>query len=436
MTNSSLRKSLVLMMLFSALLLLWHSIGMNRVYHIDRANILQSTTLSDSNQGGNSRATFRWTPKGGELNCEIKEGNQWPYCEISFQIGTEKTAVDLSKFDSAKIHIESTGEGPQNIKIYLRQYNPAYSSADKNNSLKVNQIQYDANTEQQPLNIPLNTFMVPTWWLNEMKLSPLQSAHEIDHVTAVEVATGDFRNIGHHSLIIKGIEFHGKWLPYSQLASGILTAWLMYALALVASSTVNIRSKVISERRTKEALLDINKALSLEKLELQEQAQRDHLTQVYNRFGLRQHLLSAVEMLGPDTTPFSLILIDIDYFKAINDQHGHDIGDEVLIQFSQVLSRSTRQSDTFGRWGGEEFILLCPESRLKPSCTLAENIRTLLCKTQWPLGIELTCSFGVAEVQSNESISSVIKRADNALYQAKEKGRNRVEYDSSTPRLY
>ena len=132
-------------------------------------------------------------------------------------------------------------------------------------------------------------------------------------------------------------------------------------------SSYKSRETITSERRTKEALQEINLALSLEKIELEEQAKRDHLTGAFNRFGLRQHLLEAVKAINDCGAELSLILMDIDHFKKINDRYGHDVGDKTLQQFSKLMNSSIRESDTFGRWGGEEFILLCPNSRLEQS---------------------------------------------------------------------
>lgn len=429
MSAITLRYSLLAMIISSVVMMSWHTTGMNRIYVIDQSTVLEHLVLSDGDHGGNSSASFHWYKGNGILNCEIGDQYEWPYCEVSFLVRPESNPIDLSAFNFARIKIHSKGAGPQNIKIYLRNHNPEYSSKEKDNSLKLNQIQYDVNKEEPILDIPLNTFVVPAWWLNAMGLSSLQAAQEIDRTQYIEVATGDFRQAGSHTLTIESIEFHGKWLSYSQLVSGLLFSWLAYALLLLISSSINIQRRMASERNAKEALLDINQALSLEKLELQEQAQRDHLTGVYNRFGLRKHLLEVAENQTEDKVPFSLILIDIDHFKAINDQHGHDVGDDVLQKFCQFLSSSTREKDIFGRWGGEEFILLCPESRLEQGHQLAENLRLKLVSATWPHDIELTSSFGVAEIRDDEPISSLLKRADTALYRAKNSGRNRVEMD-------
>ena len=207
LSSQTLRQSLLLIMLLSALLLAWHSIGMNTVFALNQESTIQLTAFSDRENGGNSSADFHWSEDGGILSCTIKTDYQWPYCEVSFQIRTHDTPLDLTQYDTAHLKIRSLGEGPQNIKIYLRNLNPDYSSADKKNSLKINQIQYDPNKESRPLAIPLDTFVVPAWWLNHMQLSPLYAAQEIDQILFIEIATGDYRQAGPHKVVIESMEF-------------------------------------------------------------------------------------------------------------------------------------------------------------------------------------------------------------------------------------
>ena len=123
---------------------------------------------------------------------------------------------------------------------------------------------------------------------------------------------------------------------------------------------------------------------------------------------------------------YCLILIDIDDFKAINDQHGHDIGDKVLVHFSAILDRLTRRSDLVARWGGEEFIIICPQTSIRGARGLAEGLRLTLSSHEFGEAGRVTSSFGVAEYNPGEPISGMLKRADMALYQAKQEGRNRV----------
>jgi diguanylate cyclase (GGDEF)-like protein len=119
-------------------------------------------------------------------------------------------------------------------------------------------------------------------------------------------------------------------------------------------------------------------------------------------------------------------MIDIDYFKNINDTHGHIAGDKVLKTFCNVVKAKIRNTDIFARWGGEEFIIVCPNTKLENALIIAENLRKLVKNTTFEGVKGITCSFGVAEFKQYETLDSLIKRADNALYTAKANGRDRV----------
>ncbi len=121
----------------------------------------------------------------------------------------------------------------------------------------------------------------------------------------------------------------------------------------------------------------------------------------------------------------SIAFIDIDNFKQINDIYGHGVGDEVLKQFAALLSENCRDTDFLARWGGEEFLLICPNTNLEQIHFLAEEIRALIEDFSWSNNIRLTSSFGIAQ-RGKESITDFFNRADKALYAAKAQGRNQV----------
>ena len=176
--------------------------------------------------------------------------------------------------------------------------------------------------------------------------------------------------------------------------------------------------------------------------DLQEQLQRerkraitDPLTGLYNRFALIDQLNAAVEEMSEDA-PLSLVMLDIDHFKSINDNHGHLIGDRVIRFVAQVLQKNTKGKDTAARYGGEEFTVLLPDTPTRGAQSVAESIRKAVANAQLvradnkkPLG-QITLSAGVATYRGDEDIMELIGRADQALYRAKNDGRNRVNIHS------
>lgn len=122
-----------------------------------------------------------------------------------------------------------------------------------------------------------------------------------------------------------------------------------------------------------------------------------------------------------------MIFLDIDYFKKINDEFGHDVGDNVLVQLSHLISQNIRQSDTFARWGGEEFVILLSQTQLNVAYDFANKLREIIKHYVFTHVKQLTVSMGVVEFNENQTLEAFIKKADTALYLAKENGRNRVE---------
>lgn len=158
----------------------------------------------------------------------------------------------------------------------------------------------------------------------------------------------------------------------------------------------------------------------------------DSLTQIYNRMKLDSSLQTEINRANRYQHPLSIILLDIDHFKAVNDTHGHQVGDEILIEIANLLRCNIRTLDILGRWGGEEFLIICPETNTEGAIALAEKLRQLIEAHIFPLAQTQTCSFGIAQHQQttyeqSEAEDLLVGIADTALYLAKEKGRNRVE---------
>ena len=159
---------------------------------------------------------------------------------------------------------------------------------------------------------------------------------------------------------------------------------------------------------------------------IEELSVTDKLTGLYNRLKLDEVLTMRIEEFKRYKTEFSILLLDIDDFKKINDTYGHDVGDYVLKTVAKTLKENTRTTDVVGRWGGEEFIIVCENTNLDGSKTLAEHLRDIVYKTNFEKVGNITISLGIAEFKENDTISSVFKRADNRLYIAKTTGKNRV----------
>lgn len=161
---------------------------------------------------------------------------------------------------------------------------------------------------------------------------------------------------------------------------------------------------------------------------LEEFAVTDNLTKLYNRYRLDEVLTTESSRANRFSSTFGVVMMDIDHFKSVNDAHGHHMGDAVLKEVANILNDQTRSTDTVGRWGGEEFLIVCSETSKDGIVAFAENLRKNIASFPFTLGEQKTASFGVTTYIKGEDIDLTIKRADRALYAAKENGRNRVEY--------
>lgn len=161
--------------------------------------------------------------------------------------------------------------------------------------------------------------------------------------------------------------------------------------------------------------------------ELELLAMTDKLTQTYNRLRCDQIIKRELERAVRSDLPLAIIMIDIDHFKKINDDFGHLVGDQTLKAVAGIIKLNIREIDYLIRWGGEEFLLIAPDTDLQQSKAFAEKLRKAVRSVEYQHAKKVTASFGVTILKKDDTEKSLLKRADDALYLAKENGRDRVE---------
>ena len=176
-----------------------------------------------------------------------------------------------------------------------------------------------------------------------------------------------------------------------------------------------------------------DKIMLEQRLELEEQARKldfqattDPLTGVFNRLKFNQELAAWIARSLRYKTPLALVMYDIDHFKSVNDAYGHQAGDQVLVDISRIAAGHIRETDVLARWGGEEFMILAPNCDSRQACRLAEKLRRHIEKSVFGKVGTVTCSFGVAQFQDGDTAETLTARADAAMYEAKQRGRNLV----------
>jgi two-component system, cell cycle response regulator len=193
---------------------------------------------------------------------------------------------------------------------------------------------------------------------------------------------------------------------------------------LLARVRTQVRKKRYTERLRDNVQMSIEMAIT------------DALTGLYNRRYMESHVGTLVEQAIARSKPLTVLILDIDYFKAVNDGWGHDAGDDVLREFALRIRKSIRGIDLACRYGGEEFVVVMPETDMAVATVVAERLRRRIATEPFPIQqgqrkLDVTISIGLAALRSEDNAAAVIKRADQALYRAKRDGRNRVVPDAA-----
>lgn len=183
---------------------------------------------------------------------------------------------------------------------------------------------------------------------------------------------------------------------------------------------------IFDENGTIKAYTTINEDITDKKI-IEKLSIKDKLTDIYNRAKLDDLLQLEFLRAKRYKNEFSIIILDIDFFKSVNDKYGHLEGDRVLINFANILKSQTRKTDFVGRWGGEEFLIICPNTNINQAQSAANKLRKKIEDFDFELDLNITASFGVTSYKQNDDIDDMLKRADTVLYYCKNAGRNRVE---------
>jgi len=233
---------------------------------------------------------------------------------------------------------------------------------------------------------------------------------------------------GYESVALIPIKSEGEKIGLIQINDkrrDMFTEEILEYLEMIAEQIALAVQNSLTHAKLQETLEEIKKLNK--KLEIA--AKTDPLTGLMNRKAFMSMAEYEKKRFTRSKKPFSIIMCDIDHFKSINDSMGHDAGDYVLVQIAKLLKKSVRQQDTVCRWGGEEFIILLPETDLAGGKKLADKLRKTIESGEFHFNsrkLKITMSFGISFCEQNVTVYTYIKEADELMYQAKKSGRNRV----------
>ncbi len=402
-------------------LIAWQHWGMNYRYLVTAQDDLPIFMLNDQYNGGISIASLDTQTDKVVLNCQTIKSSTFPFCSLMIPlVDASSPGLDLSRFDRLKLTLEFNSTEADTILVYLlndegRQGN-LHGRANMHTLAPITGI---ADYEMS-----LSGFNLPSWWIFAHP-EEAYAGLRFDSVRHLQISTGDntierLVNIGFIRM-----EMTGKWIAAKDLYLALVIFWLLFSVLHAVYNLKKLHNENRQARKRESDLAQINKFLSIEKEKYESMAKHDPLTGCLNRTGLRDVLTRVMDFYIRKSIRSSLILLDIDYFKRINDLHGHAEGDAVLVNLARFIQKHIREDDYLVRWGGEEFAIICCNTTSKGALGLAENLRALIAGQAISSKSNVTCSFGVAELNSS-NVKDWFKQADMALYLAKANGRNNV----------
>lgn len=390
------------------------------------ANSGMALNLYDDQENGGNSSIHLEDAKKMQWHCILRDSFAYPFCGFEVLFDKERThGIDLRHYNKIRLWLDYNGPS-QTVRISLRNFDPRYSKKEILQSTKYNQIEFNVALLNGVAEFSLNDFFVANWWVLENKIPPQLSHPQFDNITIFEVQSGSGRPLGKHQFRLHKVEFIGQALSTADWYLAIMVFWLGIILSFLAYRIIKLKDEVVIQRKRESELLEINDLLDTRGKALEIKAKTDPLTGAFNRLGIEEAISLGLQEWHQYRKPLSLVMIDIDHFKQVNDQYGHDTGDAVLSNLSTMVQQHTRTQDLFARWGGEEFVLVCRNTDIESACAIAEKLRELIAHQTLHKDINITASFGVATLKTNGNLEQLFKAADTALYQAKAAGRNRV----------
>lgn len=403
----------------SALLIVWQHYGMGKSRVLLDGPATQVSAITDVVNGGNTTAEIDRRDDYIALSCNIIATTRThPFCGMTLAI-EDISPFDASSYQSLVLELEFISDVKDTLLVYLMNDEEQITGQRRANMFPVNVINGRTKFE-----LPLDSFFVPSWWMYQHSDDPLRGLANLQSVSALRLTSGDNTNSRHLTLRLKKAELRGKYISKPLLYLGIIVLWVGLVVAVSSATLLSLHRQKRQETIKKNKLYQLNSHLASIQQKLHHQTITDPLTDALNRRGMDEVFAMLASSPRAPVMPISLVYFDIDHFKAINDQFGHEEGDKVLIKLTQLVFAIIKKSDSLVRLGGEEFLIICPETTLSEASEMAERCRQKIMSAT--LGQHnITCSFGVIEATGN-SLRKGVEVADRHLYQAKSQGRNKV----------
>jgi len=369
--------------------------------------------------GGNGGASSRVTERGMEMYVDLIDRNVEGFCAAVFRRNLDAPVVDVDWCSDIAVKAYIEGKDYEYFRLFLRNRIPGIFTANDDVSRQYNEVAFKVTDKPQEFVFERARFHVPTWWVEKYATNSEHSIPAFGGIDMIEVSTGSSIKSTKLKLIVEQIEFRGHWISPMVLHRTLLACWLVLGAGVLLQKMLDFKTALEQSNERELRLEQINHSLEFKATELSNLAHHDSLTGLMNRLGILQYTELASDAVHRGEK-VSVFVLDIDDFKKLNDTHGHNYGDDVLMAVGDLLDEQTSGMDVFARWGGEEFIAICFGKSEAEALRLAASIGSNI-----EMQVGVTCSSGVYEIGSqDEEFLEAVDRADRAMYAAKTRGKN------------
>jgi len=366
-------------------------------------------------------------PNEKGFDCTIRHVEQYPFCVLTIEISsTSNKGMDFSSFKEMTVYGTFTTPNSDFLRIGFRHFDPNYSQSNITNTMKFNQLELKSDNLAQSFNVNFDVLTVPAWWVAALKSKDVNDTIELTNVALIELSTGTLPSEGEYKLRVDRFELEKEIISLNQVYEYLMMFWATLLVLLMIIIMAVLAFRLNQKSKNEKILLQINHALENKSNELELISQTDALTGTFNRIGLQKRL---IEIIKQKQFPTAITLIDIDHFKSINDEFGHQQGDHVLKELCNIIKSHLIEGESLSRFGGEEFLILMPGLSIDQVKERINDIRLDIESTDMKINRCVTASFGVAQINKNNNVKQIIAQSDEALYQAKNEGRNCIRYN-------
>lgn len=372
-----------------------------------------------------SGTAFNWSDLSRRrFTCLFLQRSGLKFCGVDFQLGDGFLhGVDFTAYSRLQLDLEYRGDA-EAFRVFFRSFQPGLAGPI---DAKFHAIQMPLRKGVHRYVIPLDNFKVAEWWLDRHQLLGVEEFQQPrrDNVVHVGFDIETPLPVGKHRFNILDLSMVAPRLGKAETGWWVLASVVYFLIVAVVYNYLRLRTRVRQHHVEMFGLLKKLEEVGNESTHFKRLSMYDPLTGLLNRRAAQDLVADFAQQHSLEGT--ALVMMDIDHFKAVNDTHGHDFGDEVLKRVSEIIKKMLREGDAAVRWGGEEIVIICPKTSHDGAYRVAEKLREEIKGSRFSIdSVTVTASFGVASIGHHESFSQALGRADEALYEAKRTGRDKV----------